>query len=230
MLQDKNRNKNTEKSTSTWVNRFETWRKWRNIPSKLQDIPRDELDQTLQLFYAEVRKADGSNYKLDSLCTMLEALDRHLHENRAKFSIVKDQDFEKSRKLLNGKAIDPRQQWKGKRKNKADAFTPSKEEQLWTKKPLGADMPQSINRTMYFTISQHFGTRGSQEHHQLQVQDLKFVCDPQTDQTLFVEWVEGPTKTCQGGLTKMDRRLPQKRFATGDERCPVKLLEKLISL
>ena len=28
----------------------------------------------------------------------------------------------------------------------------------------------------------------------------------------------------------MDRRLPQKMFATGDERCPVKLLEKLISL
>ena len=83
---------------------------------------------------------------------------------------------------------------------------------------------------MYFTISQHFGTRGCQEHHQLQVQDLKFVCDPQTEQTLIVEWVEGPTKTRQGGLTKMDRRLPQKMFATGDERCPVKLLEKLISL
>ena len=87
---DKNRNKNMEKSTSTWVNRFETWRKWRNIPSKLQDIPRDELDQTLQLFYAEVRKADGSNYEPDSLHTMLAALDRHLHENGAKFSIVKD--------------------------------------------------------------------------------------------------------------------------------------------
>ena len=83
---------------------------------------------------------------------------------------------------------------------------------------------------MYFTISQHFGTRGCQEYHQLQVQDLKFVCDPQTEQTLIVEWVEGPTKTRQGGLTKMDRRLPQKMFATGDERCPLKLLEKLISL
>lgn len=28
----------------------------------------------------------------------------------------------------------------------------------------------------------------------------------------------------------MDRRLPQKMFATGDERCPVKFLEKLISM
>ena len=87
---DKNRNKNTEKSTSTWVNHFETCRKWRNIPSKLQDIPRDKVDQTLQLFYAEVRKADSSDYEPDSLHTMLAALDRHLHENGAKFSIVKD--------------------------------------------------------------------------------------------------------------------------------------------
>ena len=81
--------------------------------------------------------------------------------------------------------------------------------------------------TIYFTIIQHFGTRGCQEHHQLQGQDLNFICDPQTQQTLYVEWVEGLTKTRQGGLTKMERRLPQKMFATGDERCPVKFLENL---
>ena len=45
-------------------------------------------------------------------------------------------------------------------------------------------------------------------------------------ESLYVEWVEGPTKTHRGGLTKMGRRLPQKMFATGDERCPVKFLEK----
>jgi len=55
---DKNRNKITEKSTSTWVNRFESWRQWRNVPSKLEEIPREELDNTLQLFYTELRKAD----------------------------------------------------------------------------------------------------------------------------------------------------------------------------
>lgn len=59
---DKNKNKNTDKSTSTWVNRFETWRKWRNVPSKLEEIPKEELDHTLQLFYAEVRKADGRKF------------------------------------------------------------------------------------------------------------------------------------------------------------------------
>ena len=111
---DKNRNKNTEQSTSTWVNRFESWRQWRNVPSKLEEIPREELDNTLQLFYAELRKADGTDYESGSLRMMLAALDRHLHENGAKFSIIKDRHFEESRKILNGKAIELRQQGKGK--------------------------------------------------------------------------------------------------------------------
>ena len=31
---------------------------------------------------------------------------------------------------------------KGKRKDKADALTPSEEEELWIRKALGGDMPQ----------------------------------------------------------------------------------------
>jgi len=154
---------------------------------------KQQPDNTLQLFYAELRKADGTDYEPGSLRTMLAALDRHLHENGAKFSIIKDRHFEGSRKILNGKAIELRQQGKGKGKNKADAITASEEEQLWTRKVFGGDTPKSINLTVYFTISQHFGTRGCQEHHQLQVQDLKFIRDPQTQQTLYVEWAEGLT-------------------------------------
>jgi len=41
---------------------------------------------------------------------MLAALDRHLHENGTKFSIIKDRHFEESWKILSGKAIELRQQ------------------------------------------------------------------------------------------------------------------------
>ena len=44
-----------------------------------------------------------------------------------------------------------------------------------------------------------------------------------------VEWVEGPTKTRSGGLTKTDRRLPQRLFSQGGERCPAMLLQLMIS-
>ena len=43
------------------------------------------------------------------------------------------------------------------------------------------------------------------------------------------EYVEGPTKTKQAGLRKVNRRITQRMFATSDSRCPVKYLERLIS-
>ena len=41
--------------------------------------------------------------------------------------------------------------------------------------------------------------------------------------------MEGITKTRQGGLVKKERRVPQRMFATGEDRCPVAMLMKLIS-
>ena len=81
---------------------------------------------------------------------------------------------------------------------------------------------------MFYLISQQFGTRGCQEHQQFQIEDLKFVRDL-SGNTLYVEWVEGLTKTRQEGLSKTERRLPQKMFAHGGSRCPAKFLELLIS-
>ena len=54
------------------------------------------------------------------------------------------------------------------------------------------------------------------------------MCDP-NGKVLFVEWVEGITKTRQGGLSKTERRLPQRMFSQGNDRCPVRFLELLIS-
>ena len=166
-------------------------------------------------------------YEPDSLRTMLAALDRHLRQAGANFSIIKDREFDECRKTLNGRAIMLREEGLGK-KMKADALTLEEEEQLWTIGVLGGNNAVSLNHTVFFILSQQFGTRGCQEHHQLRVEDLKFVCDPQ-GKTMYVEWVEGPTKTRQGGLRKMDRRLPQKLFVTDDERCPVRFLEQIIS-
>ena len=61
--------------------------------------------------------------------------------------------------------------------------------------------------------------------------------EPQPDCILLVnspcagttEYVEGPTKTKQAGLRKVNRRITQRMFATSDSRCPVKYLERLIS-
>ena len=120
---------------------------------------------------------------------------------------------------------------RGKRPRKADAMTDTEEEILWEKGVLGTTNAQSINLTVFFCVSQHFGTRGCQEHHQFRIEDLEFVTSPTDSAIDYVEWVEGPTKTCHGGLQNNNNniRLPQRMFATGGKNCPVHFLEILIS-
>ena len=148
-FKEKNLNKNMTKSTNTWVNCFEAWRTWRKLPHKLEEQ-----------FFTEVRKFDGSEYKLDSLCTMLAALDRHLQQAGANFSTIKDRESDECRKTLNGRAIVLREGGLGKKKMKADTLTLEEEEQLWTKDVLGGNNAVSLNHTVFFMLSQQFGTRG----------------------------------------------------------------------
>ena len=54
---------------------------------------------------------------------MIAALDRHLQEQGSAFSILKDREFDASRKILNGKVIELQEQGLGKRKHRADPVT-----------------------------------------------------------------------------------------------------------
>ena len=99
-------NKNTNKTTRTWVNRFNSWRESRELAQELHEIPPEELDKILQSFYAELVKSDGTDYEPESLRVMIACLDRHLREHGATYSILKHKCFERSRKMLEGRAIE----------------------------------------------------------------------------------------------------------------------------
>ena len=169
-------------------------------------------------------KSDGTDYEPESLRVMIACLDRHLREHGATHSILKDKCFETSRKTLEGKAIKLRQNGKGKQKMKADVITEEEEELLWEKGALGCSDAKTLNRMVFYTLSQHFGTQGRQEHHDIRVEELKVVKSP-TGETDYVKWIEGLTKTRKGGLNKPARKIQQRVFAAGGPRCPVMLLE-----
>ena len=184
---DKNINKNTSRSTASWVKRLENWKAAREIQTSLLEMNATELDSALSRFYAELRKADGTNYEPDSLRVMLAALDRHFKESGSTFSILRDKEFERSRKVLNGKAIELREGGMGKRKNKADSLSNEDEEALWDAGALGFGSPSVLNRTIWFLLSQQFGTRGVQEHTQMRVEDFKIVMHPQQNNIKYIE-------------------------------------------
>ena len=137
-------------------------------------------------FFAKVCKQDGGKYEPENLCTMLASLEHFVREKGQVLSIQKDREFEGCRKVLNGRAIDLRENGMGKRKKRSDPLSEQEEEQLWQRKVLGASNPKSLDYTIFFMLSQHFGTSGCQEHHQLRVEDLKFVHDTSGEQATLI--------------------------------------------
>lgn len=117
---------------------------------------------------------------------MQTSLDRYLRDEGYTHSILRDKEFVKCRKVLNGKAIELHEKGKGKRPMKADPINAAEEEILWKSGVLGSENPVSLIYTIFFLFSQHFGTRGQQEHHQINVQDLKIVRDPATTSITYV--------------------------------------------
>ena len=130
------------------MNHLQRWQEHKGITGTLLDLKKQQLDETLQQFYAEVRKEDGLEYEPDSLRVMLASLDRHFRENGAPYSLLKDKAFLHSRQVLNGKAIELRESGRGKRKNKADPVTAEEEELLWASGALGCDNPESLNHSV----------------------------------------------------------------------------------
>ena len=120
-----NANKNTKRTTQTWIRRFNVWRAERGISNALHEIPRENLHTILKRFFAKVVKENGDEYEPDCLKMMLACLDRHLKEHGASFSIRADQEFEESRKVLNRHA---KEIWEIDQPMKAEALT--EEEQL----------------------------------------------------------------------------------------------------
>ena len=92
---------------------------------------------------------------------------------------MKDREFDTSDKVLNGKAIELQEQGSGKRRHRANCVTEEEEELLWSGQVLGADTALNLNLIVFHLISQQFGTRGCQGHHQLRVEHLMaFVLAP----------------------------------------------------
>ena len=89
---------------------------------------------------------------------------------------------------------------KGKKSRKIDSLTAEEEAIVWNTGVFGSNNPKSLNHTVFYVISQHFGTRGCQQHHQIRVEHLWFVCNAQSGATKFIKWKEGLKNTPTGRL------------------------------
>ena len=97
-------NKNTLRSTNTWMRVWYSWAKSRQINESIETMAPATLDGVLQKFYLEVRKQDGSEYEPDSLKVMQAALERYLSTQKYPYSLINSLEFSFSRAALEAKA------------------------------------------------------------------------------------------------------------------------------
>ena len=166
------KNPNTVKSTSFWLNVWESWCKQKDIVNKIEENEREKLNKLLETFYAEVKNKNGDDCEPDSLKVMIAALDRHLNDEGYKFSIIRDREFHSSKQVLEGKARQLRQSGMGKRPNKARSLTEEEEEVLWEAEKFGSKTPEALTSSMWWLLTQFFGLRGRQEHHAMKMEDF----------------------------------------------------------
>ena len=210
-------NENTKKSTEYWKNVFKKWATERNVNVNLEAVYECEaLDQMLSQFYAELRKESGDDHEPDSLKVMQAALETYLKSKSYPKSIIRDGEFINCRKVLEGKARKLREQEKGKRPNRSFEKLDQRRG-----KGLMAERPA----LQWWLMTQHFGLRGRQEHHQMKVED--FTLQRDDDGTEFLTFDEGLTKTRQGGLSVKNRLVTPKMFATCHEEKFLVMLFKL---
>ena len=146
-LSEQSKNLNTQRSTIQWLNVYQRWAAERGMDENMNELPPNELDNVLQRFYGEIRKANGAEYEPDCLRVMQGALHRHLVEKKYGFNIISDDLFRAFRNVLEGKARLLRQQGMGKKPNASKALTREDENLLWSIGRLGASSPTSLVRT-----------------------------------------------------------------------------------
>ena len=64
-----------------------------------------------------------------------------------------------------------REEGRGKRPNRSKNLT-NEEETLWKSGQLGSENPRALINTMWWLLTQHFGLRGRQKHHNMKVEDF----------------------------------------------------------
>ena len=158
---------------------------------------------------------------------MLGALERHLRNHHYPASIINGEEFLNSRKILDGKVCSLREKGKGKKPNNARPLTHDDEEVFWRHGQLGAKNPRSLLNTIWYFITIQFGLRGREDHHNLQVSEFKMETDEKG--RAYVEFEQGPSETNQGGLNFREKTIRPRMYATGGERCPVKLFQLFLS-
>lgn len=219
---------------------FSEWFTAQNkFSTEIQDMTKEELNNCLKVFYAEVRKQDSTFYKKSSVISIRAAIDRFLREkpHNKHFSIIADPAFGECNSVLNAVLKDAKATGQVAGTVHKKALTREHVNKLFTSGQLGpADSkdPAQLLRSVWFYISLYFGRRGRENQRLLQPGMLIQRQTPDGRSYFELNKAEAgavlATKNHQGGLHDDEDESDGKIFEDQQStRCPFRTIQSYLS-
>ena len=160
---------------------------------------------------------------LQDFLLLHRSLQRYVNDENSTLNLFKDQEFSKSREVLKAKKRElVEQHAKGNRPQAARELTEAEEYLLFQTRQFGDHDPETLQRTVWWVLSLHFGFRARDESRKLKWGDVVLGKDPETGGEVLVWTAERGSKTRHGD-GQHRRAFNPTAQATNNERCPVRL-------
>ena len=213
--------KSTQNSNKSAANRLRDFAASIGEERDLHHIPANELDGLLGRFFIEVRKVkDRAEYEPDVLSTMHRAIKRHLDDVHYPHDILKDPLFETSRKVLAAKRKQLRKLGLGNCPNAMRELSEEEVNLLFDQNYFGFSSGETVQRTVWWFLSLHFGWRGRDEARKVCWGDVVLKGGAGGE---YLEWdTERGTKTRDGRECEERRRYNPTAYPSESDRCPIK--------
>ena len=221
--------KNTVNKTKGDVNNFRRFCLSENERRELLHIPAKDLNTILCKFFTTAVKQNGDQYEPDTLSSIQRSIQRKLQEIGSAHNVLKDNEFQRSREVLRAKRKSLVSQGKGNKPNATRALTADEEEKLFSVGYFGDNEPMTLQRTLWWVLSMHFGFRARDESHKLRWGDVQLTKDPETGNETLSWTTERGTQTRTGKENGHRRVFTPTAQANDTPKCPVLLYKKFRS-
>lgn len=211
-----NTKKKTEYDMNVWKRYLQSCKETRNT----EDIPDKEFNALMCRFFMEIKKKDGEQYEPVSLTSFQRSLQRYLNDKGSTTNILKDNQFSKSREVLQSRKRQLVHEFgKGNRPRAARPLTNEEEDLLFQNGEFGDHCPESVQRSVWWLLSLQFGFRARDESRKLKWGDVELHVDGETGHEGLV-WLTERGSKCRS--SDGARAFTPKAQATNNERYPVK--------
>lgn len=223
--------KSSDEQTKRWVREFKLFLCKEQLCENFETVPPNVLNDYLRLFYASLKKKDGTYYAPSSLVCVRAAIHRYLTSPKinASVNILNDETFRRANGILKAMI---KKYLTSNQPDKENQYQRIKEEDLRKIKTYFASKNDTITlqQECLFNIMFHFQLRGRENLRDLKQNTFKFDVYDDSREYVFINTAMLQKNVKASVNRKHFENLKEAKMITqpNSQMCPVKRLKEYL--